>query len=215
MVFSVLVGSDDIGYNQSLSMRGDNEYIFISGVLKIKFSTEDKFRDSLSLMDGNMIPSAIAIREKHIYFISDYYKLTENNKLEEGTSLNPTNHSLDLFDYQFAKCVERAYKLMGCSQIHNFHPNEEPEGGNEEEDMKRAQRELDDWIEVQTKLDKPKYCQGNNEMVKIFNQKCVIRFENPSCYESRPSGHQCICEDCWTKSNAEKLKCAVVEPSFS
>ena len=195
-------------------MRGDNEYIFISGIEITKFSTEDNFIDFVSLMYGNMIPSAIAIGEKHICFISDCYKIVENKKIEEGTLLNSTNHSLDPFDYQFAKGVDRAYKLMECNQIHSFHPNEDGEGDNEEEDITRAQRELDDWVKEQTNLDKPKYCNGNNEMVKIFNQKCVICFENPSGFAFRPSGHQCICEDWWTNSNAEKLKRAVVELNF-
>ena len=39
---TILPGSDDIGYKQSLSMRYDNEYIFTSGFEIINFSKDDK-----------------------------------------------------------------------------------------------------------------------------------------------------------------------------
>ena len=49
---------------------------------------------------------------------------------------------------------------MGCNQIHTCHPAEEGEE--------------DDWGGELEGLFKPDYCNGNNEMVKIFNQKYVI-----------------------------------------
>ena len=122
---TILVGSDDIGYN---------EYVFVSGFEIIKFTTQDKIIHFISLMGNNMIPTAIALGEKNKYFISDHYKVFENIKIEKVTLLNSTNDSLDPFDYHLAKCGEGSFKTMECNQIHSFHPNEEAEEDDEEED---------------------------------------------------------------------------------
>ena len=45
------------------------------------------------------------------------------------------------------------------------------------------------------------YHNGNNEIVKSFNQKCVICFEKACVYAFRQCGLQCKCEKCWTSSN--------------
>ena len=78
---------------------------------------------------------------------------------------------------------------MECNQIHSFYPKEETEK-DEEEDMGRVQRKLDDSVEEQRNLDKPTYFIGNNEMLNIFNQKCVICFVVSSLYAFRQCGHQ-------------------------
>ena len=52
---TILVGSDDIGYN---------EYVFVSGFEIIKLTTEDKLIDFISVMGNKMIPTAIALGEK-------------------------------------------------------------------------------------------------------------------------------------------------------
>ena len=38
------------------------------------------------------------------------------------------------------------------------------------------------------------YPNGKNDMVKVFNQKCVICLERDSIYEFRQRGHQRVCE---------------------
>ena len=68
---TILVGSDDIGYNQSIFMRSDNESIFILGFQIIKFSIQDRNIDLISLIGTIMIQTAMAIGEKHTYFIPD------------------------------------------------------------------------------------------------------------------------------------------------
>ena len=53
-------------------------------------------------------------------------------------------------------------------------------------------------------------CKGVNEVVKVFNQKCVICFEKDSDYAFRQCGHQCICEQCYrNKGDIGILKCVV------
>ena len=54
------------------------------------------------------------------------------------------------------------------------------------------------------------YTNGNNEMVKLFNQMCVICLERDSVYAFRQCGHQCICEQCYQKNgDIDMLKCVV------
>ena len=54
------------------------------------------------------------------------------------------------------------------------------------------------------------YTDGYNEVVKIFNQKCVICLERDSDYIFKQCGHQCICEECYlNKVVIGKIKCDV------
>ena len=187
-----LVDSDDvIGYNK---------YVFNSGFKVIKFTTEDKIIDFVSLKDNIMIPTAKAVRTKDKCFKSDHRNFNENNKIEEGTLIKATNDSLDPYDHHLAKCGEGAFEMMECNQIHSFYLKKEAKEDDEAEVFWRAQRELDDWVEEQRNLDKCGYCNGNNQMVNIFNQKSVICFENPSLYAFRHCGHPYI----WKSSYQNK-----------
>ena len=54
------------------------------------------------------------------------------------------------------------------------------------------------------------FTNGNNEVVKNFNQKCVICLERDKVYVFRQCGQQCICEEGYqNKGDIDKLKCAV------
>ena len=57
---------------------------------------------------------------------------------------------------------------MECNQIHSFCPIEKGEEDDDQVDIWRAQRELDDWVEEEMNLDKPTYCNENKEVVNIF-----------------------------------------------
>ena len=94
---------------------------------------------------------------------------------------------------------------MECNQILSFHPNEEAEEVDEEQDV---------WVEEYMNINKPAYCNRNNQMKKIFHQKCVLCFENHKVYAFCQCGHQCICEECWTNSNVEMFECVVFRNSF-
>ena len=146
-----------------------------------------------------MIPYIFAIGVKYTYFISGHYEFIENDKIEEGTLLNTINDSLDPFEYHLEKCDEHSFKTLEPSQIHTFYP---PIEEDEEEDDIKVE-ELDDPVE-------PSYRNGTNEVVKIFNQKCVICYERDSIYAFRQCGHQCICEVCYqNKGVVDILKCFV------
>ena len=139
--------------------------------------------------------------EKNLtYFIDNHYKFIENDKIEEGTLLNATNDNLDPFLYHLGKRGVDSFRKLERSQIHTFYPHDE-EGEEDEDD--RLVEEDEDLIETI-------YCNVNNEIVKIFNQKCVICYERDSVYAFRQCGHQCICEQCYqTKGDIDILKCVV------
>ena len=82
----------------------NNEYVYISGLEITKFKIDDKIIDYISLMGNNMIPHAIMIGERYTYFFYHRYKLTENDKILEGTLLNASRSSLDPYDYHIGRC---------------------------------------------------------------------------------------------------------------
>ena len=179
----------------------DNEYVFISGREIIKFQTDDMFIDYISLMGNNMSPYTFAIGEKYTYFSSVHHKVIENDEFEEGTLLNATNDSLDLFDYHLGKCGADFCKTSEHSLIHTFYTNDE-EDEEDEDDV--LEEEDEDEVLVEKNC-----CNGSNEVVRIFNQRCVILYEKDSIYAFGHCVHQSICEDCYKKGDIDKLKCFV------
>ena len=138
----------------------DNEYVYISGIKKIGIKTDDRIIDYICLTGNNMCPYAIIIREKIIYFIAYRYKFFENDKIEEGTFLN----SPDPIVYHVEKCGKDVFNMLDCSLIHTFRPV----AGED------AISDVDDEVEEDEGLIETQYLNGDNEVVKIFNQKCVI-----------------------------------------
>ena len=66
---------------------------------------------------------------------------------------------------------------------------------------------MEDEVEEDGVLIKTSYTNENNEVVKIFNESCVICFEKDSDYAFRQCGHQCICKQCYqTKGHIDILK---------
>ena len=66
--------------------------------------------------------------------------------------------------------------------------------GNEDDYLVEEDEENENLIETN-------YCNGNNDVVKIFSQKCVICLERKSIYAFRQCVHQCICEQCYRKKS--------------
>ena len=148
-----------------------------------------------------MCAYAIIIGEKYTYFIGHHYKYIENDKIEEGTLLN----SPDPIDYHVENCGKDVFKKLECSLIHTFWPGvgEDIENENNFSDVEDEVEEGGDLIETQ-------YLNGNNEVVEIFDQKCVSCLERDSDYAFRQCGHQCICEQCYQKKgDIDILKCVV------
>ena len=146
-------------------------------------------------MGNNMIPYAIMVREKYTYFITNHYKFIENDKIEEASLLNATNNSLDPYDYHLEKCGIDSFKKLERILIHTFWL------GHDEDDEDQVEENV---------VEENENFNGNNELVKIFNQKCVICLERESVYAFRQCGHQCICEQCYqNKGDIDILKCVV------
>ena len=136
------------------------------------------------------------------YFISTQYKLIENHKIEEGTLLNVTNDSLHPFHYHFGKCGVDSFKKLEHTRIHTCWPRDDDEEDTEGE-VGVLVEEDEDEVLVETN-----YCNGNNEVVKFFDQKCVVCYERDSVYAFRQSSHQCICEQCYqNEGDNDILKC--------
>ena len=159
----------------------NNENEYVSGLENFKFKTDHKIIDYESPMGNNMIPYTFAVGEKYTYFLSSHYKFIQNEKMEDGTLLNASNNSLDPYDYQVEKCGEGVLKKLEHTQIHTCWPGF---GEHEQNEDDEGNEDLIETI----------FNNGNNEVVKIFNQKCVICLKRDGDYACRQGGHQCIYE---------------------
>ena len=175
----------------------NNEYVYISGLEITKFKIDDKIIDYISPMGNNMISHAIMIGEKHTYFLYHHYKFIENDKILEGTLLNASLSSLDPYDYHIGRCGVDSFKKLDHSLIHTLWPDH----GEDQDQNENIEDEI---------LIEPIYTNGNNDVVKIFNQKCAFCFERDSVYAFRQCGHQFICEQCYeNKGDIDILTCIV------
>ena len=155
----------------------------------------------ISLMGNNLSTYAFEIGEKYTYFIYHHYKFIENDKIVEGTLFNGTDGSLVPYDYHVEKCGVDSFKKLEHGLIHTCWPGHGEDIENEDDDLVE-----EDIVEE----DETPYLNGNNEVVKIFNQKCVVCLERDSVYAFRQCGHQCICEQCYeNKEDIDILKCVL------
>ena len=152
-------------------------------------------------MGNNVCPYAIIIVEKNTYFIAHQYKFMENDKIKEGTLLT----SPDPIIYHIGKNRLDTFEKLERSLIHTFWPGVGENIENEDDfpDAEDEVEELGDLIETQ-------YLNGNNEVVKTFNQKCVKCYDRDSVYAFKQCGHQCICDQCYQNNcDVDILKCVV------
>ena len=148
-----------------------------------------------------MCPYAFIIGEKYTYFIAHRYKFIDNDKVWESTLLI----SPDPIVHHFEKCGVDSFKKLENSLIHTcwFGHAEDEENEDDVSDVEDVVEQDDEMIEKQ-------YLNGNNEVVKIFIQKCVICYERDSVYAFRQCGHRCICEQCCkNKGDIDIIKCVV------
>ena len=118
--FSGDLNNSNFDGNTILLECEDSENVHISGLEIFEFRIDEKILDYISLMGNIMIPYTFAVGEKYTYFISTHYKFIENDKIEEGTFLNPSNDSLDPYDYHLSKNgLDCFKKLLECNRIHS------------------------------------------------------------------------------------------------
>ena len=108
--FSEAEDNEDFDGNTFSLECENNEYVFISGLENYKIQTDDKIIHYISLVGNNMIPYTFAVGENYKYFLSSHYKFIQMERIEEGTLLNPSDNSLDPYDYHVEKCGEAAFK---------------------------------------------------------------------------------------------------------
>ena len=94
-------------------------------------------------------------------------------KIKQGGSLNSAEDIVDRYVYHELTCGENVFTGIKFEEIHVFFSK------NEEENIWQAQKTLDKMIEANFQSE---YSKGNNELVKVFNQECVICWENSSVY---------------------------------
>ena len=101
------------------------------------------------------------------------------------------------------KVVKMFFKKLEQIQIQTCWPCFGKHEENGDDYLVKEVEENEDLIETN-------YCNGNNEVVKIFSQKCVICLETDIIYAFIQCGHQCICEQCYhNKSDIDIIKCVV------
>ena len=184
--FSVALNNPNFDGSTIILECEDSKYVYISGIEIFEIRTDDKFLNYVSLMGNNMIPYTFAIGEKYTNFISNHYKFFENDKIEDRKILNPSNDSLDPYDYHFSKngfdCFE---KLLECNRIRNSGP------GIESGFMEEVVEDEED-VKEDVNIHELENTDGSNEVVKIFIQKCVVCLERDSDYLLKQCGHLCI-----------------------
>ena len=174
--FSGASDKNDFDGNTLLLECENNDSVYISRLKIFQFKTDDNNIDDISLMGNNMISYTFAVVEKYTYFISTQYKFIENDKIEKVTLLNATNDSLDPFDYHLEKCGIDSFKKLESSRIHIFYRHIEEDEEDEDDD---------DLVEEDIDLIESNFCNGTDEVIKFFTQKCVICYERDSVYAFR------------------------------
>ena len=112
---------------------------------------------------------------------------------------------MDPFDYHVEKCGVDSFRKLERSLIHTDWP-----GAGEDMENGADNVVEEDEVEEDENLIETPYLNGNNEVVKFFNQKCVICLERDSVYAFRQCGQQCICERCYqNKGDINILKCII------
>ena len=114
---------------------------------------------------------------------------------------------MDPYDYHLEKGGIDSFRKLERSLIHTCWPGHAEDIENEDEDDDLVEENV---VEENEDLIETQYFNGNNEVVKLFIQKCVICYERESVYAFRQCGHQCICENCYqNKGDIDIIKCVV------
>ena len=182
----------------------DSKYVYNPGLEILEFTTDDKNLDYISLMGTIVIPYSFAVGDKKTYFISTQHKVIENDRIEEDMLLSSTNGSLDPYDYHLSKNgLDCFKKLLESIRTHSSWLNMEI--GVMEEIVEDEEDDEEDG-----NIHELEYTDGSKEVVKVFNQKCVLCLERDSDSKFKQCGHQCICGKYYqNKGNFDILKSVI------
>ena len=109
------------------------------------------------------------------------------------------------------KCGKDTFKTLERCQNHSCWPRVEEDEEDEVDEVEEDEEDEDNvLVEEDENFIESICCSGSNEVVKTFNQKCVISCESGSDYAFKHCGHQCVCEQCYrNKGDINILKCVV------
>ena len=173
------------------------------------FETEDKIIKFTSNVGNNCVPYAVSYGEKNIYYMNDECKFISYNSIQDSDirkKISEMDESYEPYRFLYDKNEGERNKFHSFIMIaRRFEDNFYERilnGENNENEIDQEINEEDDEDEIFEN----KFYNGTNEMVKIFNQKCVICLEIDSVYAFRQCGHLFLCE-IWY--NSEITKCVV------
>ena len=101
--FSGAGDHSDFDGNAFLPECEDNEHVCFSGLDFFKIKNDDKIIEHSSLTGSNMVLYTFTVGELYTYLLPTHSKVIENEKIEEGTSLNATKDRLEPFEYHLGK----------------------------------------------------------------------------------------------------------------
>ena len=169
--FSGLLDNINFDGNTTLLECGDSKYVYISGLEIFELRIFDKILDYISLNGNKMTPYVFAVGSMYTLFISTHYSFIENDTIQNGMLLISSINGLDPHDYHFCKNVlDCSKKLLGCNRIHSSWPGEEC--GSMEEIVENEQ-DIEQHVEEDVIIHGLEYTDGSNEVLKVFNQRCL------------------------------------------
>ena len=87
--------------------------------------------------------------------------MIEKGKIKRYTSINHTKYSIIPSDYLHVKYGGNNFEKINYERIQTYYQDDD-------EDIWRTQIALDAWVGKQRSLDQLGFCNGNNEIVKVF-----------------------------------------------
>ena len=152
------------------------------------FQTEDKIVKFTYNVGNNQVPYACAYGERNIYYLSDQFVYIPYESILNEKRISEMDESYE--PYEFLYNTSTGIELKSLTLI--------------------ATRFSDDEFEdLDEDLDEDVIYNGTNEIVKIFNQKCVICLENDSIYAFRNCGHLWLCENCFDSKITKCVVCRI------
>ena len=113
---------------------------------------------------------------------------------------------MDPYDYHLSRNGMGCFtKLLVCKRINSIWLS--MECGDMEEII---EEDFEEDVEENDNIHDLEYTNGSNEVVKTFNQKCVICLQQDTENKNKQCGRQCICEECCQlKGDIDIFKCVI------
>ena len=191
--------------NTILLKLDEKKYMFIGNSGIYSFETEDNIIKFTSNVGNNCVPYAVSYGEKNIYYMNDTCQFIPYDSIQDNDirkKISNMDESYEPYEFLYDTNEGERIKFHSFIMIARRYEDSYYERFLNDENNEIDQEEIDE----EDVIFENKFYNGTNELVKIFNQKCVICIENDSIYAFRQCGHLCLCEVCY---NSEITKCVV------